>query len=155
MAFQVRTFTPRNFVEQRRELVWNWAQILKAIQDSYDPNFNPKDFRDLPAVCVVPPREANGRQLQCGEDPNAIQDPAARAAYIGALRLNDAKNRRVGYWSQLSRLDDEAMGSLEVRLELLREVAPAGMPSDAATIDRVLQKAGLSDARRKEIDPFI
>jgi hypothetical protein len=154
LAFEVRTFTPRNFVGQRRMLVWSWAQIFSAIQDSYDPKFNPNDPRQLPVLCLPPPPEPNGHQFASCVDPNEIQDPNVRSDYISELQVNAAKARRAAYYSDLSNLDDEAMASLEVKLKVLRKMAPEGIPADSATLDRILQRAGLSEARRKELDPY-
>jgi hypothetical protein len=154
LAFEVRTFTVGNFVAKRRELVSSWAQILKAIQGSYDPKFNPNDPRQLPVICLPPPPEPNGHQFPSCVDPNEIQDPRTRAAYVAALQLNAAKAKKAAYYSDLSNLDDEAMASLEVRLNLLRKVAPEGVPRDSAALDQILQRAGLSEARRKELHPY-
>src|SRR5579872_1354996 len=35
---------PQETVKRRRIIVAAWVQILKAIEDSYDPNFNLKNF---------------------------------------------------------------------------------------------------------------
>jgi hypothetical protein len=37
-----------NFVAQRRTVIRGWAQVFKAIEDSYDPTFDPADRKNRP-----------------------------------------------------------------------------------------------------------
>ncbi|HTX59168.1 MAG TPA: hypothetical protein VMH02_05770, partial [Verrucomicrobiae bacterium] len=143
------TIKPKNIVSGRRTIVRAWAQVLRAIERSYDPTFNPNDPRNMPEECLIPPREPDGTQEPSCADPNDVRDPKARAAYTEAIRANDLKIERWNnYWSLKDR-DDAAMTSLQMQLKLFREESA---PPDFAALDRILRQAGLSDARRKEID---
>jgi hypothetical protein len=154
-SFKLSSFTSKTFISEKRALVWNWAQLLHVIEQSYDPTFNPDDRNDLPDVCVVPPVETNGTQLNCGVAPEDIKDPQARAKYIELLRANAAKAKRAFYYRDLSNIDEDARTTLEVKLELLRRVAPAGIPRDSQALEQILTKAGLNSAARKEIEPYL
>jgi hypothetical protein len=153
-AFEGYTFASEDFYALRRALVWNWAQILKVVQDSYDPTFNPANRNDVPSIHLIPPMEANGTQLSSGVDPRDIQDPKARAIYVAELGENAAKRKRLDAYLSLENVDDEAKASLEVSLDLLRTMAPEGATPDAAALDSILRKAGLKDATRRELYPF-
>jgi hypothetical protein len=153
-AVNIDALTPQNFVQQRRQLVQGWAQILKAIDQSYDPTFNPSDPKNIPFVCVAPPREADGRQLLPCANPNDVQDPAARAQYIAAIRANATVAERWNHYQQIARLDQRAMSTLQMSLQLLRSVAPEGSSPDFAAVDSVLVGAGLSSARRAAVDAY-
>jgi hypothetical protein len=151
-ATSLDALTPENFVTQRRSLVQAYADILKTIEQSYDPTFDPANRNDLPQNCIAPPREAGGHQLPSCADPNDLKDPVARATYAAALQANDLKNKRAIRYQQLKNIDDVAMSNLSATLDLLRSVAPDGTGPDFAALDAILRQVGLSDARRTKID---
>ena len=47
-AGNLHALKPDTFVVQRRTVVRGWAQVLKAIEDSYDPTFDPADPKNRP-----------------------------------------------------------------------------------------------------------
>jgi hypothetical protein len=149
-ATDVPSLTPQNFIQQRRLLVEGWAKIIKAIDNSYDPSFNPNNREDLPSTCVIPPGG-----LQCGADPKEITDPQARAQYISQVQENEEKEKQVLHYKQVHILDMAAMSILRSTLELLRDVAPEGGSSDYAALDAILQHNGLNQARRERIDVML
>jgi hypothetical protein len=141
------TLTPANFISRRRELVQAWATIIKAIEQSYDPSFNPKQRFS----CPIPPPPASG-QLQPCSDPASISDPTARAQYETALanfKLQLAKARR---YQQLVNIEGGAFSGLNMSLKLMSEVAPDGTSPDFAALDSILQQTGLATATRAKID---
>jgi hypothetical protein len=122
-----------------------------VIEQSYDPSFDPRNPNDLPQSCIIPGEGG----LLCGADPQEIHDLKARAAYVAALRENEAKRQRASYYVTLNHIDDDAMASLELTLKFLRIIAHKEIPPDAAALEDILQKAGLSDSRCKELDSYI
>jgi hypothetical protein len=149
-APDLRVLTSQNFTEQRRLMVSGWVQMLKVIEDSYDPEFNPANPHDLPVKCPPPPGG-----VPCAEDPNTIQDPGTRAAYIAELKQNNFNARRVNYYWRLKMLDMQAMSILEGALRLFAHAAPNGIGPDYTALDQILRDAGLSDTRRKTIDAYL
>jgi hypothetical protein len=148
-SFNPHLFAPDNWVSRRRALVSNWAQVLKVIENSYDPNYDPASPQNMPTNCIIPPEG-----LLCGADPQAVQDPKARAVYAAELQENEAKKKRFSQYQRLGYVDGLAMAALEGELKLLGIIAPAGTPSDAAALDGILRKVGLNDARRNQLDPY-
>ena len=142
-------FAPKNYVRRRRELVFAWAQVLHVIEQSYDPTIDLNNDADLPDICVIPPREPSGRQAPSCAGPSAVQDPASRAAYEAAIDANNKKIVRVNYQARLRNIDEEAMLSLKMDLELFRQ---AGAPPDNAELDAILRQEGISASRRAKID---
>lgn len=147
-AVQLRTIASRHIVGRRRLVVRAWAQILHTIEASSDPTFDPTNPRDLPLMCIVPPREANGEQLPGCADPRDLQDPVARAAYVAAIKANAAKAQRMDFQTLLRHLDDDAMLSLRLSLADFRKRARP----DPAALDEIVRQAGISDARRQKVD---
>jgi hypothetical protein len=146
--------TPQNFVARRRALVQAWAQILKSIEQSYDPTYNPNDPSNIPQPCVTPPPDANGARLPGCSNPNAIQDPSARAKYLAAIEANKQVTQRWNNYWGLVKLDLRAMRVLQMSLQLLQSVAPDGEGADFTALDAIVQQAGISQARRAKIDGF-
>lgn len=131
-------FKSGTFVAQRRTLVGGWAQVLKAIEQSYDPTYDPNDRNNWP-VWGLP-------------DPQYIKDPQTRAAAVAALAANDQKVKRMSYYHDLHVLDALAQNTLKMELDQLRRMAPDGTDADFAALDAILQRAGLSSALRTKID---
>lgn len=141
------TLTPANFISRRRELVQAWATIINAIEQSYDPSFNPKQRFS----CPIPPPQPSG-QLQPCADPANISDPTARAQYeaaLGNFKLQLDKARR---YQQLVNIEGGAFSGLNMSLQLMAQVAPDGTSSDFAALDSILQRTGLSAGTRAKID---
>lgn len=154
-AADIGSLTPSNFIVERRTLVRGWARILKAVEQSYDPTFDPSNANDLPNSCVVPPREPSGRQAPACADPSDVKDPQSRAQYIAAIRANDLRRQRTNRYRQLFNIDEAAMSSLEMALQLFNKVAPDNASPDFAALDDILKQAGLGDARRQTLDAWI
>ena len=144
--------TPQNFIATRRKQVGVWAQILKVIEQSYDPSYDPRDPASRPALCLQPPMESSGKQLPPCADPKSIQDPAARVAYVTALQENSRKIARAGSYHDLHVIDLNAMGILTSELRLLNRVAPENTPADSVALDGILRQSRISEARRAKID---
>jgi hypothetical protein len=137
-AGDVNEFKPQTFIAQRRTLVRGWANVIRAIEQSYDPTYDPND----PA-----------NRLYWGlPDPQSIQDPKVRASAVAALAANQRNIERSAYHRQVWVLDRQAQTGLHLTLDLLRKVEPDGTPSDFAALDGILQQAGISSARRAKID---
>jgi len=151
-SLNLTSIDPKNYIARRRTLVEGWARILHAIEQSYDPTFNPNNPDDLPERCVTPPREPDGRNAPSCSDPRDVHDPKARAEYIEALQKNDEKVRRVSYYHDLHNIDDEAMASLEMQL---RAFSAVKAPPDSLVLDNILQEAGINNSRRTEIDGWL
>ena len=147
-AVDMTTIKRKNLIARRRTVVQAWAQVLREVELSYDPSFDPSNPNDRPSTCLVPPREASGRQLPSCADPAEIVDPAARAAYVAALQANERKIARANHYQELRNIDDDAMLSLRLNLGSFHTITRA----DTAKLDGILRAAGLSDARRATID---
>jgi len=79
-AFEGSTFASEDFSSLRRALVRNWMQILKVIQDSYDPTFDPANPNDMPFMCLIPPVEADGTWLGSCNRSAGYQGPESPRA---------------------------------------------------------------------------
>lgn len=150
LATDVTALTPQNFVGQRRLLVAGWANIIRALQQSYDPSFDPNNVADLPSSCIIPPKG-----FPCGADPNHITDPQARAQYVNELRANLEKSKQALYYQQVHNLELGTMSIFGTMLTVFRKVAPEGATSDSAALDAILQQNGVSQARRQALDVLI
>jgi hypothetical protein len=154
-TIDLTALTPQNFTAKRRNLVQAWAKILAAIEQSYDPTFDPADPRNLPSACVVPPKESDGTQLPACADPNELKDPNARESYVAAIQTNNQLIERSNYYQQVLRLDERAMRGLQMSIQLLKSVEPEGTGTDFSALDAIVQQAGISQARRTKIDGFL
>jgi len=146
-AVDMAAIDPRDYVALRRKILSGWARVFETIEASYDSSGYPK----MQLSCPAPGREPSGRQLYACVDPKYIQDTAVRAAYVAALDVYKAKVRHANFQAGLHDLDDDAMLVLQAQLHSFREVAP----SDFSSLDSILQRAGLSTARRQAIDAMI
>lgn len=142
------TLTPANFISHRRDIVAAWAQILKAIEDSYDPTLDVNAHFSCPA----PPMDSDGtRHVPCS-NPAVIKDATARAKYIAELDAFNTHVQRLNRYQEIRNIDAWAMTSLSMSLDIFRKVAPDGTTADFAALDQILRRAGISDARRSTID---
>lgn len=146
-ANYLHALTVENFVAQRRLVVEGWARIIKSIERSYDPAFDPNNARDVPKTCVIPP---DGQT--CGADASSIKDPNARAAYVAELQRNTLNLKRAVYYQRLHAMDMGAMTILQVNLRVFNKIAPEGVGPDFVALDNILRQTGLSNARRSTID---
>jgi hypothetical protein len=137
-AVNLHALKPDNFVAQRRTLVRGWAQLVKTIEQSYDPTYDPND--------------RNNRPISGLPDPQSIPDPNGRAWAEAALAANSEKIRRASYYHDLLIIDMRAQTELKTSLDLFRKVEPDGTLPDFAALDGILRQAGLSTARRTKID---
>jgi len=139
-SINTQTIAPQDLVTIRRSRMQAWAKILQAIEQSYDPTYNPNDPRQMPVDCVAC-TFPQGR-------PTADQ----QAAYEAAVQANNAKEARVQHYLQVQRLDDRAMASIHAELWLFEM---AGAPPDYAALDAIFRQAGLSAARVSKIDTML
>lgn len=137
-AGNLHALKPDTFVAQRRTLVRGWGQVFKAIEDSYDPTYDPNDRNNWPAWGLP--------------DPQGVQDPKARAAAVAAITANQQKIKRASYYHDLNVIDLIAQNALKVQLNQFRKVEPDGTDADFAGLDGILQRSGLSHARRMKIN---
>ncbi|HEY8309400.1 MAG TPA: hypothetical protein VIG47_02535 [Gemmatimonadaceae bacterium] len=146
-ATDISALNVEKFTSQRRMIVQGWAEILKTIEQSYDPAFDPTSQNDVPTTCVIPPGG-----FPCGADPSVIGDLRVRDAYVTALQENALKLKRAFYYQRLHSMDESAMTILDTSLDLFRRVAPEGVGPDFVALDGILRRTGLSETRRTKID---
>jgi hypothetical protein len=149
---QPDAWTASNFVEARRSLARSYATVLKAIEDAYDPTYNPNDTRNLPGLCVPPPRVAGAQPCM---DPKQVADPAARAKYEQAIADNERKKERLAYYMQVKLVDEHAMSDLSATLRVLSKIAPSGIGSDSQALLRIFSAAGITAHRLTGIKGMI
>ncbi len=151
-SLDVDLFRANAFTLQRRAFVSGWAQVLRSIEDAYDPKFYP----DEPLPCPLPrPGERLGYILPAVCDPKLIREPQNDS--VRNKELQDLERYRVSYehYREVKRLDDESMTILEMSLNLLCEVAPAQAPSDYLALDRIFLDSAISDSRRIKIEAML
>jgi hypothetical protein len=151
-TIQPRALTPANFVETRRTLARSWASILKDIEASYDPTYDPNDRRNVPFLCVPPPDIEGAASCMA---PDKISDPNVRAQYVKEINENNLKRKRLEHYLGVKRLDDEAMSALDMSLKLFNDIAPANIGPDAAALDSIFRSAGISAHRLNKIHQMI
>jgi hypothetical protein len=131
-------FRPTTFIAQRRTLVRGWAQLLKVIEDSYDSTYDPDDQKNWPI-----------RNLP---EPRTVRDPKLKAIAEADWAANQQKIARQTRYFELNHVDMLALSALKMQLDQLRRAAPDGADADFAALDGILHEAGLSAARRAQID---
>jgi hypothetical protein len=154
-SVDVQSLTPDNFIATRRAFVQGWANVLALIEKAYEPGYDPLDPKNRPQGCIIPPREPDGRSFPPCTDPKEISDTKARAQYVAAIQADKLKTERERRYRDITFLDQRAMASLRVELDVFRDVAPAGAGADYAAIDSILKRAGLSSAHRSTIDGYL
>jgi hypothetical protein len=137
-AVNLHEFTPATFVGKRRTLVAAWAQVLRTIEQSYDPTYDPNDPANRPLLGLP--------------DPASIRDPRERAIVQAQIAANPEKLQRAARWHDVTEIDLLAQAAIKAQLDQLRRVAPEGTDADFAALDDILRKAGLSSTRRTQID---
>jgi len=146
-AVDISKASPQTLLSRRRAFIAAWERVIRRIETSYDPSYNPRDPAQVPFRCVPPPTTRDPESFTCN-DPDAIKDPAAKASYETLLRENERKLQRAAYYHDLHNIDDLAMTSLEADLRLFRE---AGAPPDTAALTALLEQAGLNTVRQRAI----
>lgn len=136
---------PRERGPQRDHVTDAWFALLRALDEVSDPAFNPND---LPQLHLIPPPD-HGVVYPAGVDPRAISDPVARATYEAALRDNSRKSAQFAAQYPLRELDARATSAFT----RYRSRAYAATVVDGSDFARLLEKSGLSAARRKSIRP--
>ena len=144
-TLSIESLTAFNFVARRRAILTGWIRILKTIEQSYHPAFNP----NLLLGCPVSPG------LTPCADPSGIPDPVARENYAAQLTEFNYYGAQWDQYSKVHRLDERAMTSLLVSIKFLREIEPNRTPPDYEALERIVQQAGLSGTRQAKIDTWL
>ena len=139
-----RALRTGDVIGHRRSIVAAYAKVLQAADSLGDPSFDP-DQR--PSSCVTPPREPNGRQAPACAAPSDVLDPTARAQYEAAIDANSAKIRYFNAQMQIVSVTNETMSLLGIVLHRFHTRAA----DDAAALDDILRKSGISASRREQI----
>lgn len=147
-ATDFSTMRHSDLVARRRAVTSGYARVLHELEMLVDPTFDPNDPKNYPLLCVTPAREPSGRQLGSCADPNDVQDPATRAAYVAAVEQNAARTRRINTQRRAHTLAAETTDDLAHVLRRYRPLAP----DDSPALDTILRQAGVSDARRATIE---
>jgi len=102
----VRTIDPPNYIARRRLVVRAWARIFSALDNSYDSSYDIHDRRNTVYICLVPPREADGKQLMScgskrGERSRRASDVSCRncresSKYPAADHVQQVSQHRLG-----------------------------------------------------------
>lgn len=90
----------------RNETLLGWLGLLAAIDEAWDPDFDPED---VPLLHVLPPPDAGGVRFPPGVDPSALKGASARAEYEESLNANNAKAERYAVQTKLRRLEESLM----------------------------------------------
>ena len=146
------TLTPGNFVATRRALVRADVNVLRVVDQSYDPTFNPLDPQNIQFLCVPPPPVVGAHRCM---NPDEIKDLAIRATYAASVNLNSEKVKRNIAFRQIAHLDDYATTMLDIILKFLNSIAPDDVGPDCFALDHIVQQAGLSESKRNHIDTII
>ena len=100
-AGDLRALKRETFVAQRRTFVRGWARVLKVIEQSYDPTYDPNDQKNWPIT---------------GLNPAWAPTPEERAREEALLAANPEKLRRSYYYFDVAHIDLLAMVTLRVQL---------------------------------------
>ncbi|WP_152099898.1 hypothetical protein [Lacipirellula parvula] len=79
---------PAAWSQQRTQKLRLWLRLIDAVNQSIDPEWDPKDS---PELNVMPPPDS---QSFSGVDPSAIEDPKLRKQYEEAILANSEKAER-------------------------------------------------------------
>jgi len=126
---------PETFVEQRRARIRQWAEILRVIEQSYDPTYDPAVRYWQPSWPLHRPASA-----------------AENLQYQKELADFKLRTERTNDYIQLQNVDALAMTSLLMESFALAHYTKMETVSDFEALDGILVRAGISDERRLEID---
>jgi hypothetical protein len=150
-SLNVLLFRADAFTLQRRTFVSGWAQVLRAIDDAYDPKFDPD--KRLPCPSLWPKDRAASILIPfyCGPAPEPQTDS------VRNKELQDMERYRISYenYRQVKQLDALAMTIFEGSLEILGRVAPHGAPADYIALDRLFLRSRISESRRIVIEAML
>ncbi len=73
-SVDVESLTPDKFIATRRTFVQGYANVLAAIEQAYEPGYDPLDPKNRPEGCVTPPRQPDGRLFPPCTNPKEIHD---------------------------------------------------------------------------------
>ncbi len=151
-SLDVGLFKGNAFTLQRRAFLSGWAQVLRSIEDSYDPKFDPDERLPCPLPRLGEPL---GIILPAVCDPKLIREPQNDS--VRNKELQALERYRVSYehYREVKRLDDESMAILETSVNLLCKMAPAEAPSDYLALDRIFLDSAISDSRRIKIEAML
>jgi hypothetical protein len=90
--------------DPRQRTAIQWFQVLVAIDQNLDPNF---DENDPPEESIIPPAWG-GIEYPSSADPKSIKDPATRAEYERMRKENSIKAARFRLQTRLRRLKSRA-----------------------------------------------
>lgn len=142
------TIRPADLNARRRAVAAGYAKIFRELELLIDPAFDPADRKNYPLFCLTPPREPNGRQAPSCADPNDVQDPGTRAAYVAALDENAARTRRIVMQRRVQILAAQMTDSF---VRVLRQYR-SRTSDDGVALDSILRENGMSAARRVKIE---
>jgi len=131
-SWTFRSLTPQNYIATRRLIVRMWARVLRAIEDTYDPTYDPND----PKQIVV---RYSGPVGCCGIDAKVIEE-------------NNRRIARWNQWGELRNLDSGAMVGLRMMLEAFNTWSPPGIGNDDKALEKIIRDAGITPKRQVEID---
>ena len=142
----IDALTPVNFIQKRREIVSEWAEILAAIEHRYG-DLAPSSPNEVLFICAPPPPG----YPSCAA-PSTVSDPAERATYLSAISLNSAKMRKARDYQRLRMIDALAMLAMGKTLQVFRDDAPDTATPDFTALDAIIQRAGITQGRRSLLD---
>lgn len=131
------SLTPQNFNATRRTLVQSWAPVIKAVEDAYEPGYDPNDPKNVPSFCAPPPV------------------PDQTVCTQAMVEQNNAKRLRANHYAAVNHLDELAMGLFEVSVRTLNEIAPTGEGADFNALDGILRSDGISNGRMSKLDAML
>jgi hypothetical protein len=126
------SLTPENYIPTRRLIVRMWAKVLRAIEDTYDPTYDPNDPKERGVIYSMPVG-------CCGIDAKAIEE-------------NNRKIARTNQWAEIRNVDLGAMGGLRMMLEALNTWSPPGIGNDDKALGKIIRDAGITPKRQVEVD---
>jgi hypothetical protein len=133
----------RQRADLRAHVMAAWAAILLRI-DAARPAVNPDD----PPVTRVFPRTPPGmRTYPPNIDPKQIADPQVRAEYEKDLEANRRKTQLTQRYWDVKALDTEVSQGARRFVRRFYTAAPA----DQGELREIMDKAGLSPERRKQL----
>lgn len=119
----------------RREVLVQWLGLLRLLDESIDPDFDPDD---MPGLTVDPPRSADGVAHRPGVAPARIKDPDARARYEAAIEANQEKARYYAAQTDLRRLDERMTSRIEAFIKRAYTDSPEDQTELRTALDAVL-----------------
>lgn len=152
-AADIDSFSFQNHVAQRRTFVSGFVGVLKAIEQAYDPTYDPHNAANIPEIGCLPVQTTSGLRHVC--NPADIKDAGLKAAYATAERANQEKIRRANYYREVAYTDSLAMAVFEVHLRQIQRLAPDSAGTDFAALDSIVRSANLTPSRQSKIEAML